>query len=92
MLISPSGKQYPTTQVSASMTRLLSRRAIIRRILQGWSYLTAMKAHIPQFPIAQAMQHTQRRLVFAAGKKGGYKFIDLATKPSIYEAGVLPNV
>jgi hypothetical protein len=51
-----------------------------------------MKAHIPQFPIAQAMQHTQRRLVFAAGKKGGYKFIELATKPSVDEAGVLPNV
>jgi hypothetical protein len=51
-----------------------------------------MKAHVPQFPIAQAMQHAQRRLVFAAGKKAGYEFIELITKPSVDEAGALPNV
>jgi hypothetical protein len=51
-----------------------------------------MKAHVPQFPIAQSMQHTQRRLVFAAGKKGGHELIELTTKPSVDEAGVLPNV
>jgi hypothetical protein len=43
-------------------------------------------------PITQAMQHAQRRLVFAAGKKGGYEFVELTTKPALDEAGAPPNV
>jgi hypothetical protein len=63
--------------ISASRIRLLSRRAVIRGLLQSWPDLTPMEAHVPQFPIAQSVQQTQRRLIFAMGKKGGHAFIEL---------------
>jgi hypothetical protein len=51
-----------------------------------------VKAHVPQFTIAQPVQHTYRRPVFAVGKKGGYAFIELTIKPFTDEAGALPNM
>ena len=56
--------------IFASRILILSQCAIIRGILQGRAHLTSMKAHVSQFTIAEAAQHSQGRLAFATGDEG----------------------
>jgi hypothetical protein len=72
--------------------RLLSRRTVPGRILQSWAYLTAMKAHVSQLPIAETAQDDQSRLVFSLSEKGRDPSIDDIKKPSADGADTLPNV
>jgi hypothetical protein len=77
--------------VSVSGERVLSRRTVPCGVLQRWAYLTAMKAHVSQLPIAETAQDCQIRLVFAPSDEGCDPSIDETEESSADEAEALPN-